>query len=93
SNLADVEDDWEAEFSLACMFTHLKVVEIREVEGCDNEVKFLRFLLKNSTVLEKVNLFFRSTGDSLDNRSQVRRFKGNLRVLPTTSSNMQMNFI
>ncbi|KAI3877739.1 hypothetical protein MKW98_020220 [Papaver atlanticum] len=78
SNLADVEDDWEAEFSLTCMFTHLEVVEIREVEGCDNE---------------KVNLFFQSTGDSLDNGRQVRRFKRNLRVLPTASSNIQMNFI
>ncbi|KAI3877746.1 hypothetical protein MKW98_020227, partial [Papaver atlanticum] len=61
SNLADVGDDWEAEFSLTCMFSHLKYVEIREVEGCDNEFSFLRFLFKNSTVLEKVNLFFRST--------------------------------
>ncbi|KAI3877744.1 hypothetical protein MKW98_020225 [Papaver atlanticum] len=93
SNLADIKDDWEAEFSLACMFTHLKVVEIREVEGCDNEVQFLRFLLKKSTVLEKVNLFFQSTGGSHDNGRQVRRFKRNLRVLPTASSNIKMNFM
>ncbi|KAI3877742.1 hypothetical protein MKW98_020223 [Papaver atlanticum] len=92
-NLADLGDDWEAGLSLTCMFTHLKVVEIREVEGCENEVKFLRFLLKNSAALEKVNLFFRSTGDSHDNVRQVRRFERNLRVLSTASSNIQMNFI
>ncbi|KAI3894256.1 hypothetical protein MKX03_021846, partial [Papaver bracteatum] len=93
SNLADVGDDWEAGLSFACMFSHLKFVKIREVEGCDNEFRFLRFLLKNSTVLEKVDLFFRSTGDSIDNGRQVRRFKRKLRVLPTASSNIQMNFI
>ncbi|KAI3832400.1 hypothetical protein MKX03_016864, partial [Papaver bracteatum] len=92
SSLADVGDDWEAGLSLTCTFSHLKFVEIREMEGCDNELSFLSFLLKNSTVLETVILFFRSTGDSLDNGRQVRRFKRNLRVLPTASSNIQMNF-
>ncbi|KAI3867655.1 hypothetical protein MKX03_036565, partial [Papaver bracteatum] len=66
SNLADVGDDWEEGFSLTCMFSHLKFVEITEVVGCDNELKFLRFLLKYSMALEKVNLFFQSTSDLLD---------------------------
>ncbi|KAI3877740.1 hypothetical protein MKW98_020221 [Papaver atlanticum] len=92
SNLADVLDDWEAGLPLTCMFSHLKFVEIREVEGCDNEIKFLRFLLKKSTVLEKVNLFFQSTGKSLDKGRQVRRFKRNLRVLPSASSRVKLKF-
>ncbi|KAI3894254.1 hypothetical protein MKX03_021844, partial [Papaver bracteatum] len=91
SNLADIGDDWEV--GLSGMISHLEFVEIREVEGCENELKFLSFLLKNSMVLEKVNLFFRSTGDSLSNGRQARRFKRNLRVLQTASSSIQMNFI
>ncbi|KAI3944268.1 hypothetical protein MKW98_016498 [Papaver atlanticum] len=93
SNLADVGDDWDEGFSLTCMFSHLKFVEISEVEGCDNELKFLRFLLKNSMALEKVNLFFQSTSDLLDNGRQLRRFMRNVRVLPAASSSIQMNFI
>ncbi|KAI3878000.1 hypothetical protein MKW98_008277 [Papaver atlanticum] len=92
SNLADVGDDWESGLSLTCMFSHLKFVEIREVEGCDNELKFLTFLLKNSMVLEKLSLFFRYTSDSLDRGRYVRRFKRNLKLLPTASSSIQMHF-
>ncbi|RZC66287.1 hypothetical protein C5167_009973 [Papaver somniferum] len=93
ANLADVEDDWDAGFSLTCMYSHLKVIEIGGVEGCDNELKFVRFMLKNSMVLEKVNLFFRSTSDSLDGGRQIRRFKRNLRAMPTASSSIKMNFL
>ncbi|RZC75575.1 hypothetical protein C5167_051048 [Papaver somniferum] len=40
SNLADIGDDWEVGLSLTGMISHLKFVEIREVEGCENELKF-----------------------------------------------------
>lgn len=93
ANLADVEDDWDAGFPLTCMYSHLKFIEIKGVEGCDNELKFLRFVLKNSMVLEKVNLFFRSTSDSLDGGRQIRKFKRNLRAMPTASSSIKMNFL
>ncbi|XP_026409686.1 uncharacterized protein LOC113304762 [Papaver somniferum] len=93
SNLADVGDDWEAEYSSTGMFPHLKSVEIREVEGSDNELKFLIFLLKKSTVLEKVILFFRSTTASLDRGRQVRQFKRSVSELPTASSSIQMHFV
>ncbi|KAI3944269.1 hypothetical protein MKW98_016499 [Papaver atlanticum] len=42
ANLPDVGNDWDAGLSSTCMFSHLKFVEISEVEGCDNELKFLR---------------------------------------------------
>ncbi|KAI3877747.1 hypothetical protein MKW98_020228, partial [Papaver atlanticum] len=90
SNLADVGDDREAGISMTCMFTHLKFVELREAEGCDNELKFMRFLLKKSMVLEKVNLFFRSASDFLDRVEQVTAFKRNLRALPTASSSIKL---
>ncbi|KAI3875188.1 hypothetical protein MKX03_032992, partial [Papaver bracteatum] len=92
SNLADIGDDWEAGLSLACMFSHLEFVDIREVEGYENELKFLTFLLKNSLVLEELVLFFRSTSDSLDRGRCIRRFKRNLKLLPTASSSIQMHF-
>ncbi|KAI3867654.1 hypothetical protein MKX03_036564, partial [Papaver bracteatum] len=74
-----VGDDWDVGLSSMCMFSHLKFVEITEVEGCDNELKFLRFLLKYSMALEEVNLFFQSTSDLLDKGRQLRRFKRNVR--------------
>ncbi|KAI3894259.1 hypothetical protein MKX03_021849, partial [Papaver bracteatum] len=61
-------------------------------EGCANELKLLRFLLKKSTVLEKVNLTFRFTCDSLNEGRQVTVFERNLRALPTASSCIQMHF-
>ncbi|RZC71436.1 hypothetical protein C5167_034664 [Papaver somniferum] len=92
SSLAEVGDDWEEEFLLGCTFSHLKYVEIKEVEACDNAVKFLRFLTKNSTVLEEVNLFFRSS-DAPDRGRRLSEFVENLKKFEVASPSMQINFV
>ncbi|RZC75069.1 hypothetical protein C5167_050545 [Papaver somniferum] len=92
SNLAEVGVDWEEEFLLGCTFSHLKYVEIKEVEACDNVVKFLRFLTKNSTVLEEVNLFFGSS-DAPDRGRRLSEFVENLKKFEVASPSMQINFV
>ncbi|RZC90006.1 hypothetical protein C5167_029073 [Papaver somniferum] len=84
SNLADVGDGWEAGLSSPGMLSHLELVGIIEVEGCDNELKFLRFLLKNAMALKTVVLYPRSTVASPD---RVRKqFLVKLRASPRASS-------
>lgn len=58
SGLIDAEDDEELGLSLPCLMFHLKHVEIREVKGREDELKFLEFLLKNAIVLEKIVLSY-----------------------------------
>ncbi|KAI3879299.1 hypothetical protein MKX03_024274, partial [Papaver bracteatum] len=92
SNSADVEDDWDAGQSFPGMLSHLKFVHIEEAQGCDAELKLLRFLLKNGKVLEKVAIFFRSTIGSPDRERQVKQFQDKLRAVSTTSLSIQMVF-
>ncbi|KAI3962417.1 hypothetical protein MKW98_010968 [Papaver atlanticum] len=90
SSLSDVGDDWEAGLSLQGILSHLKYVHIREVEGCDAELKLLSFLLKSAKVLKQVVLHPRSTIDSPD---RVRRqFRSKLRALPRASSHIIMRW-
>ncbi|KAI3958112.1 hypothetical protein MKW98_020754 [Papaver atlanticum] len=93
SNLVDVGDDWEAGLSFPGMLSHLKYVQIEVVEGCDAELKLLRFLLKNAENLKEVALFFCSSVGSPDGDRQIEQFKDKLRaVVPTASSSIQLVF-
>lgn len=90
SNLADVGDDWEVGLSSQGMLSHLEYVVIKEVEGCDAELKILIFLLKNAKVLKIVVLCFRfSIGSQV---TQVERFLDKLRLVPRASSSIQVLF-
>ncbi|RZC85421.1 hypothetical protein C5167_041604 [Papaver somniferum] len=90
SNLADVGDGWEAGLSSPGMLSHLELVGIMEVEGCDNELKFLSFLLKNVTTLRTVVLYPRSPVASPD---RVRKqFLDRLRAFPRASSSIIMHW-
>ncbi|KAI3894252.1 hypothetical protein MKX03_021842, partial [Papaver bracteatum] len=90
SNSEDIGIDWDAGLSLPGMLTRLKIVEIKEVVGCDSELKLLNFLLKSARVLEEVALFFRSSVGSSDRVRQVKQFRDNLRAVPTASSNIKI---
>ncbi|KAI3955547.1 hypothetical protein MKW98_028492 [Papaver atlanticum] len=52
------KDDGEVEFSVSSMLCHLKRIEIRELKGCDAEVRFLELLLINAPVLKEMILSF-----------------------------------
>ncbi|KAI3891756.1 hypothetical protein MKX03_020894, partial [Papaver bracteatum] len=92
SNSVDVGEDWEAGLFSPGMLSHLEYVQIEEVEGCDAELKLLRFLLKNAENLEKVALFFCSSVGSPDGVRQIEQFKDKLRAVPTASSIIQFVF-
>ncbi|XP_026394902.1 uncharacterized protein LOC113289749 isoform X2 [Papaver somniferum] len=49
-------EDWDAESSPSCELQNLKLVDIQCIQGQENELNFLKFLLKNGVVLEKVVL-------------------------------------
>lgn len=51
------DDDWEIpEKDIPCLTYNLKTVELFEVEGNDNELELMRFLLKNGQVLQKMKI-------------------------------------
>ncbi|RZC57401.1 hypothetical protein C5167_004708 [Papaver somniferum] len=60
----DSEDDGEVVLSGSCILSHLKYIEMREVKGCNNELIFLEFVLKNAIVLEEMVLYFCDAGSS-----------------------------
>lgn len=51
-----IKDNWEEDPQFQFMLYHFKSFEIRNFLGCDNEIKFLKFLLMKATVLEKINI-------------------------------------
>ncbi|KAI3845165.1 hypothetical protein MKX03_018086, partial [Papaver bracteatum] len=105
SGLIDADDDGELGLSLPCLMFHLKHVEIREVWGCEDELKFLEFLLKNAIVLEKIVLSFNKndfvrrvecspeTTGSADILQLMKKFEEKLRTLPRASPNLTMIFL
>ncbi|KAI3989970.1 hypothetical protein MKX01_003673 [Papaver californicum] len=64
------------------MLSH-KFVEIKGVQGCDNELKIIEFLLKNAMVLEELVLF-----SCKENSSSGKL----VRTLPRTSSSIGFFF-
>ncbi|KAI3875279.1 hypothetical protein MKX03_001277 [Papaver bracteatum] len=74
------------------MLSHLEYVEIEEVEGCDAELKMLRFLLKTAKVLREVAVYFRSSDGSLDRLRQARLFIDKLSAVPAASPGIKMEF-
>ncbi|XP_026451235.1 putative F-box/LRR-repeat protein At3g44810 [Papaver somniferum] len=54
---SNVAEDGEVGL-LPCGLSRLKYVEIRGMEGCDNELKFLELVLKEAAVLEEMDLCF-----------------------------------
>ncbi|XP_043713322.1 F-box/LRR-repeat protein At3g59190-like isoform X2 [Telopea speciosissima] len=43
-DVANNGDNWEAELPLKCPLHHLKTVEMRNLQGCENELMFLKFV-------------------------------------------------
>ncbi|KAF5190800.1 hypothetical protein FRX31_019615 [Thalictrum thalictroides] len=54
-NQDDKAEEWEEEL-FPNMFRKLKVAEVRNLKGCDNDLKFLHLLLMNATQLEKLTI-------------------------------------
>ncbi|KAI3923881.1 hypothetical protein MKW92_025269 [Papaver armeniacum] len=78
-------DYLDAESSLSCMICHLKFVEINDLCGCADELKFLEILLKHATVLEKVVLASNSTEQDSQQKKRMAKFSEMLLKFPTAS--------
>ncbi|OVA06691.1 F-box domain [Macleaya cordata] len=86
-NSPKIEVFWEAGVSLQCMLHHLKYVEIRGVQGRLNELMFLKILLKNALVLEKVVLY-PSKEKSSHTKKWLIKVVDQLLTLPRASSSI-----
>ncbi|XP_043812903.1 uncharacterized protein LOC110614492 isoform X2 [Manihot esculenta] len=54
---SDWKDDWQPEDeAVTCLSYHLKTVEISNFEGQDNGLEFVKFVLENGLVLERITI-------------------------------------
>ncbi|KAI3924740.1 hypothetical protein MKW92_016710 [Papaver armeniacum] len=95
-NPENMGDYLDAGLSLPCMISQLKFVEIKGLRGCVNELKFLEFLLKHATVLEKLVLAcYSAEQDSLSEkrmRNRMKKFREMLLKFPNASKNISISW-
>ncbi|KAJ4963957.1 hypothetical protein NE237_023896 [Protea cynaroides] len=53
-DMATNGDNWEAALPFKCSLHHLETVEMRNLQGCENEIRFPKFVMKNAMVLEEM---------------------------------------
>ncbi|PIA52170.1 hypothetical protein AQUCO_01000211v1 [Aquilegia coerulea] len=80
-------EDWGAHL----LSPHLKYIEIREAQSCENAFKFLKYLLKNAAGLEKIVMAATSTRAS--ETEKLLEFCKRLQVLPKASSRVKISLI
>ncbi|MCL7044457.1 hypothetical protein MKW94_015282 [Papaver nudicaule] len=84
-NPENIGDYWDAGLSLSCMICHLRFVEINDLSGRVNELKFLEILLKHGTVLEKMILDSYPTEQDSQRKKRMRKFSEMLLKFLTAS--------
>ncbi|KAF9589167.1 hypothetical protein IFM89_019483, partial [Coptis chinensis] len=83
---------WETDLlSAEINFRCLKLIEIHYVRGCANELEFLKFLLKNASILEKLTIFT-SKERSHESEILLTSFSERLMAYPKASSNAEILF-
>ncbi|KAI3886086.1 hypothetical protein MKX03_003667 [Papaver bracteatum] len=87
-----VGSDWKAGLPLSCMLLHLKHVSIVGIEGQDNELEYLEFLLKNAVVLEELDMLSYLKDVSPDRKRQMNSYYEKLKTLPRASSSLSIKF-
>ncbi|MCL7029241.1 hypothetical protein MKW94_017955, partial [Papaver nudicaule] len=88
-NANNTGGDWIVGSSFPCLH-YLKLVEIRGIQGCLNELKFLEVLLKKAIVLERVTLICFAKKSS-DRAAQLMEFKEMLLAFPSASSSVSIS--
>lgn len=97
-NFTADKDDGEVELSVSSILCHLKRIEIRELKGCDAEVRFLELLLMNAPVLEEMVLSFDISSSpeiagSTDRLQVAKKLGEKLRSLSKASPSLAMIFL
>ncbi|KAI3951077.1 hypothetical protein MKW92_030611 [Papaver armeniacum] len=87
----NIEDYWKPGLTSPCEPLHLKVVELVDVYGSVNELRFIEVFLKYAVKLEKVSLYWNWDG-SANLMERIMKFEEKLRSLPRASSRVSTLF-
>ncbi|KAH7842005.1 hypothetical protein Vadar_000395 [Vaccinium darrowii] len=85
------EDDWILRSVPSCFVSSLKTVRIADFDEKPVEMQFIRFLLKNATVLESLTLC--SNSDDMEEKQQRKERKVQLNNLPRGSKSCVIKLI
>lgn len=92
-NSENIGEDWNRGLLSPTVLSHLKLVEMKGVQGCNNELKIIEFLLKNAMLLEELVLFScKQNSSSGKPVRHLRKFYNKIRTLPRTSSSIGFFF-
>ncbi|PIA53445.1 hypothetical protein AQUCO_00900196v1 [Aquilegia coerulea] len=80
------------ESSFQCLFPHLRFVEVQNLRGLKSEHKFLKSLLENAVVLEKLTIG-PSTTLSRYQEMESANIRNHLQSLPKASSSVRILFL
>ncbi|XP_026387035.1 uncharacterized protein LOC113282263 [Papaver somniferum] len=87
----NIEDYWKPGLTSPCEPSHLKVVELVDVYGSVNELRFIEIFLKYAVKLEKVVLYWNRDG-SANLMERIMKFEEKLRSFPRASSRVSTFF-
>ncbi|KAL5710719.1 hypothetical protein ACHQM5_021249 [Ranunculus cassubicifolius] len=83
---------WESELLSEQLFKNVKRVEIVSFEGCEIEKEFVKFLLKNCVVLERL-VINNVEVSSIDREKRLREFNQDIAAFPRASPCVAICFI
>ncbi|KAF5204807.1 hypothetical protein FRX31_005607 [Thalictrum thalictroides] len=84
------EEEWGNQFVTREIFGKLKSVEIKGIEGSEDELKFLEFVLQKAFVLEKITITATSAtmAPSTDVLDELAEFNEKIGQFPRASSSV-----
>ncbi|PIA50668.1 hypothetical protein AQUCO_01200112v1 [Aquilegia coerulea] len=83
----DIAAFYGGQFPLNCVLCELKYVEVHNLQGCEDELKLLEFIMKNASVLKTVDITT-SAGEK-----ELTEFSNKLQSLSRASSSVNINFL
>ncbi|KAF5178993.1 Fbd-associated f-box protein [Thalictrum thalictroides] len=81
-----------AQISSECKFLHLKSVKIQNLEGCEHELKFIKYILRNGAVLENITITTKKALSS-EREKELEEFSMKLQCLFKASSTVTILFL
>ncbi|KAL5706313.1 hypothetical protein ACHQM5_024500 [Ranunculus cassubicifolius] len=84
--------DWGRKLLFNCKFYGLKVIEMHNLQGCENELIFVESLLKNAMVLEKMTITTTKVVSS-EREKELARYNKKLQSLPRASQSATISIL
>ncbi|KAI3958509.1 hypothetical protein MKW92_026417 [Papaver armeniacum] len=75
-----------------CLLLHLKSIEIQKFEGQPEELNFVKYILGNARVLEKLILESETTSDSFVDLKKKTEIMEQLLIFPRASANCEVKY-